>query len=403
MKILFLSDDFPPQSYGGAGIVAFKLSQGMLREGHQVAVVTTVQDKQGAGRLEYEGLMVYKLYSNYLERWQAYLSLYHPSITKQVKKIIKEWQPDVVHAHNIHYHLSYHSLKLAKESGAKVFLTAHDVMLFHYGKLGNTNDRVSPRQQLKKFKKRYNPFRNVAIRHYLKYVDKILAVSYALKDALNQNGILNVEVVHNGIDADSWQVDPATIDKFKEKYNLHGKKVVFFGGRLGVAKGGNQAVLLIAEVTKKIPEAVLLVMGPQNVFADEMVKYAKTLNIEKHLVFTGWISGTVLKAAYGASDLVCVLSIYMDPFPTVVLEAMACSRPVIGTCFGGTKEMVDDKITGFLINPLDVGEARTRTVELLNDPLKAQGFGKAGFNKVLSHFTLAEQVRKVLQYYQEEI
>jgi len=135
MKILILSDDFPPNNLGGAGIIAFNLAKAFNKMGHTLLVVTTVQDKDKEGVTEYEGLEIHRIYSNYHDRWRAYISLYNPQTVKEVRKIIKEFEPDIVHAHNVHSHLSYACLKVAKKSGAKVFLTAHDVMLFHYGKL----------------------------------------------------------------------------------------------------------------------------------------------------------------------------------------------------------------------------------------------------------------------------
>lgn len=402
MKILFLSDDFPPKSYGGAGIVAFELARQMLREGHEVFAITVVNDKKDEGYIEYEGLKMHRLHSGYKERWRAYLSLYNPRVIKKVEKIMNGLKPDVVHAHNIHYHLSYHSLKLARTSGAKVFLTAHDAMLFHYGKFDGRSGKVSVWLQIRKFRMRYNPFRNLVIRHYLKYTNKIFSVSRALKDTLNKNGVSNVVVVHNGIDLNKWQSDLPATERFKERHDLVGKKVILFGGRLSVAKGGRQALLVMAEVAKKMPGAVLLIMGPKNEYADEMARQARDLNISENVVFTGWITGVELKAAYSASDVVAVLSLYLDPLPTVVLEAMASGKPVVGTCFGGTNEMVVDKVTGFLINPFKTEEVAARILELLDDNPMAQGFGKAGQSRAETEFTLAAQAREVLRYYQEE-
>ena len=114
MRILFLQDDFPPQSFGGAGNVAFDLAREIKKRGHSVFVLTAVRDKKDEGSVEYEGLKVFKVYSNYHERWRAYLSLYNPQTVKKIKNLIDEIKPDIIHAHNVHYHLSYHSLKLAK-------------------------------------------------------------------------------------------------------------------------------------------------------------------------------------------------------------------------------------------------------------------------------------------------
>lgn len=235
MKILILTDKFPPERTT-VGNIVLGIAHKMLARGHAVSVITTTRTRDEEKATEHEGVRVFRLYSDYHIRWQAYVSLYNSQTAKKVKEIIERMRPDVVHAHNIHHYLSYQCLKYAKESGAKVFLTAHDVMLFHYGKLTEYirpdelfcpeeyDYKVSVWQQIKRFKKRYNPFRNMLIRHYLKYADKIFSVSGALKKALNQNDIRNVEVVHNGIDVEKWLKDEALIWEFKKSMLLLGKK-----------------------------------------------------------------------------------------------------------------------------------------------------------------------------------
>lgn len=398
MKILFLSDDFPPKSFGGAGVVVFNLAQAFARKGHQICVITSTQNKHEEGKTSHDGLEVHRLYSDYQERWRAYKSLCNPKTVKQIKQIIDEMRPDIVHAHNIHYYLSYRSLKVAKESGSKVFLTAHDAMLFHYGKKFD-DEKVSWWSQFRKYRKRYNPFRNFIIRRYLKYVDKVFSVSHALSHALNNNGIKNVEVIHNGIDVEKWQTTNNLVTEFKNKFNLNNKKVVLFGGRLSEPKGGEKIIKMMDKVVKDVPDARLLVLGQTNDYSKEMLREAKKMGIEKNIIFTGWISGVELVAGYHVSDLVVTPSLYLDPFPTVNLEAMACGKAVIGTCFGGTKEVVKDNVTGFIVDPFDVENTADKIIELLQDPIKMEKFGRAGFERVTKEFTLEKQVQETLLYY----
>ena len=143
MKILFLSDEFPPQCIGGAGVAAHRLSIALRDKGHDIYVITRVRKKALEEIATEKGIKVYRVYSNYHERWRAYLSLYNPSIVKRLKQIIKIEKPDVIHAHNIHIYISYKALKIARQSGAKVFITAHDMMFFHYGKLTDNIDSTS--------------------------------------------------------------------------------------------------------------------------------------------------------------------------------------------------------------------------------------------------------------------
>lgn len=393
MKILILQDDFPPQSLGGSGAVAYAAARGLLERGHEVRVVTATQDPTGAGEECYDGLSVLRLYSAYHERWRAYVSLCNPHAVRAVRQVLAEFKPDVVHAHNIHYRLSYASLKAAKQSGAKVFLTAHDAMLVDYGK--PTLDAGSAFEQLAKFKLRYNPLRNVVIRWYLRYADRVFAVSAALQDMLKRHGIGNVSVLYNGIDAGQWSIGAAT----KSEFGLEGKKVMLFGGRLSSEKGGEQAVRMMPLILARVPNAALLVAGNKNAYGEVMLELARALGVEQSVVFSGWLSGNKLKAAYSASDIVLSLALYLDPLPTVVLEAMAAGKPVVATCFGGSKEMVEDGVTGSVVDPRDLSMLEQTCSSLLLDDALASSYGVAGRKRVLEHFSIQAHIDALVEAY----
>ena len=131
-----------------------------------------------------------------------------------------------------------------------------------------------------------------------------------------------------------------------------------------------------------------------------MLDLAKTKGIS--LILTGWIEEKELKSAYHSSDLVVVPSIYLDPFPTINLEAMACKKPVIGSCFGGTKEVIVDNKTGYIVNPFNSQEMAYKIIDLLENPQKAKKFGENGYKIAREKFTLEIQVRRYLDYYKKK-
>ncbi|MDO8558894.1 MAG: glycosyltransferase family 4 protein, partial [bacterium] len=367
MKVLILAGNFPPLSLGGAGFSVFGLARGLQKADCEVSVVTTCQDKSGEKNFKYQGLQIFRIFANYHERWRAYLSLYNPQTVGKVKKLIGKINPDVIHAHNINWYLSYHCLKIAKEFKKPIFFTARDTTEFTYGKLAtqryldNFNTKISWSDNLKQAQKRYNPIRNFLIRRYLKNTDKIFSVSHALKNALNQNGIQNVETIHTGIDVADWKIGQDAVRKFKKKHGLSGQKIVFFGGRISGLKGWGQINQAMSIVKKEVPKAVLLVAGKEGI---------------------GWLEGDELKAAYWSADIVVVPSIYLDPFPRSNLEAMACKRPVIATCYGGSPEIVQDGRTGYVVNPLNAELMAKKIIDLLKNPRKAKKLGQAGYERV---------------------
>lgn len=406
MRILFLSDDFPPQSFGGAGISTYELALGMRKAGHDVFVITTCRKESEAGESDYHGIKVFKIASDYHERWRAYVSLYNGPVVKRVEKLLKNIKPEVVHAHNIHFYLSYHCLKTAKRYAKAVVFTARDVMTFNFAKLTtkryleNFDYRTNWIDHIRQARKRWNPFRNFFIKRYFKYADKIFAISRALKEALNQNGIKNVEVIYNGIDANEWYVGADTVTNFREKHGLLNKKVLLFSGRLSAAKGGGKTLEALAQIVKVAPDTVLLVAGGNDWYAKLMLEKAKNLGVEKNLIFTGWIERNTIKVAYAAADIVLMPSICFDAFGRVNIEAMASRKPVVSTCYGGTPEIVVDGVTGYIVNPLHPEEIAEKALELLKNPKRAEEFGKAGYERVKTHFSLERVITQYLSRYQ---
>ena len=374
MKILFLSDDFPPQSFGGAGISTYDLACGMKKAGHEVFVITTCRKKEEAGESEYQGLKIFKIASDYPAKWRAYVSLYNAPAVRKLEDILKRVKPNIVHANNIHHYLSYHSLKIAKKY-AKVVITFRDVMSFSFGKLmterylKNLDAHTTWLDHLKQAKKRWNPFRNLIIKYYLGYTDKKFAVSHALKKALEQNGIANAEVIHTGLD----------LLEYPESFNWQHKKIILFAGRLSEAKGAKAVEKAMQIIKKEMPDVSLLTAGANG----------------------KWLDRDEMKNAYASSDIVLVPSTCFDSLPRMVLEASASGRPVISSPYGGAQEVIDNGQTGYIVNPFKVEEMAEKIIDLLKNPEKVEKFGKAGYERVKTKFNLDEKVSQVLSCYHD--
>ena len=395
MKVVYLSDDFPPESFGGAGISTYELARGVRAAGHEVIVITTCRQAREAGESAYEELRVIRIQSDYPERWRAWRSLYNPPVVRKLDRILRELRPDVVHANNIHYHLSYHALALGRRYAKRVIWTARDAMAVSYGKLATRqylerlDPRLSWRDHLRQAGKRWDPLRQFFIKRYLSQADARIAVSEALQTLLAANGIGGVDVIHTGIDAHAWQASDESVCAFKEQHDLADKKVILFGGRLASAATALRALYMVSE---KVPDAALVVMGRR----DERIARAAA---DLPVIFTGWVEGREKVAAYAASDVVWVPSTYFDAFPRSALEGQAAGKPVIATKFGGARELVKDGETGYVVNPLHPREIAEKTIELLQDPHTAQAFGHAARERVRSEFSLANMVNAYLTSY----
>jgi glycosyltransferase involved in cell wall biosynthesis len=190
-----------------------------------------------------------------------------------------------------------------------------------------------------------------------------------------------------------------TIRAFQEKYNLLGKKVLFFSGRVSRAKGIDVCLKLIKEFSKTIPEITLLIAGQDNAYVQEILSKEEFAGLQDKVIFTGWLSRKDVMCAYCSSTLIPVLSLYVDPFPTTNLEAMLAKKPVLGTCFGGTPEIVENGETGFIVDPYDFPEVLAKAKALLEDSILREKFGIAGYERLLKEFQLKSCVDNLEKIY----
>lgn len=412
MKLLVLSDGYPPDHEGGAEVVAANLAREYARMGHSVTVVTTVREAGSAREQEQEenGVRVIRVASSYHERWRAYVSLFDPGPVRTVRRVLAAERPDVVHAHNVHAHLSYGSLVATRRAGVPWVLTYHDAMSFDYGKCvagialddlstrpGTRDMRVSTWTTLRRYRTRVFPLRTPIIRRVVRRASACISVSQALMDLLRANAIRCDGVIHNGVRPDS--LTTSEVHPVLQRIRSEGGRAILFVGRLSPLKGSDQLLRAMATVAGEVPGAKLVCVGRQDSGWEEFRRRAVRLGLEDALACTGWIPHQDMPSIYGGSDVVVVPSIYVDPFPTVVLEAMACGRPVVATCFGGAKELVLDGHTGYVVNPLNVDSLAQAIARILREENEAKAMGNAGRERVEASFTLEGQAQQYLSLF----
>lgn len=413
MRILILSDKIPPENRGGAGIVTWRLACQLHKAGHDVHVIASTQSE--AFQEIRDGISTYHIYANYPERFPAWLSLYNPQVNQPLRDLYQQIKPDVINAHNIHSHLTYHSMQIAHEMGIPVVFSSHDVMPFAYHKMSyfikrdkcdiDNFDayRLPPFFNLRQMRFRYNPFRNLTIRRILKnYTQSRTAPSQELCNAHQANDLPHFDCVHNGIDVNSFTASLESISELKNRLQLDGRKVVLFAGRLTRAKGTNQLLDALQDVVRKLPETILLVLSSVPIEEQIQDKQYQELR-DNYLVSAGWLEGADLRAAFHLSDAIVTPSVIFDTFPTVNLEAMASKTVVLASCFGGSREAVMDSETGYIINPFDTDDFANKLLKVLENDSLREAMADKAFARVRELFTIEQQAEKMMAHYQSAI
>ncbi len=389
MKILFILDEFLPENSGGAANVAFSLAKGLASSGQELLILTATHDKNNAGDIEIDGIKIKKIYTRPFGRLRNFKNLKNRRILADAKIVLAKYKPDIVHIHTLHNRFSYGIIKLAKEYSRAVFLTLHDAQAVFNGKLfpkrkicelePKYDYKINWFDNLKKDKLGHNPSQKFFIKRALKKADKIFAVSKALKDALEANGISNIEIIHNGINIQEWIMGESHENN------------ILFAGRVDEAKGVNVLVKAFNVVNSQIPNANLTIVGDGDFSATE----------NQNIKVMPWQNREAMKRIFSEFKIIVVPSLYLDPFPTVNLEAMAAGKPVVGTCFGGTSEAVENNETGYIVNPYNEKELADKIIDLLKNSEKSRIFGANGKDRVEKFFSLNQQVQKTLNWYKK--
>ncbi len=209
-------------------------------------------------------------------------------------------------------------------------------------------------------------------------MDVIIAVSEDLARALESNGVESskIRVVYNGV---GEEFRPLEKDAARLKLDLpEARFIVLFLGLLAPVKGVDN--LLKAVETIEDPEllCVLVGAGPLHESLEQQVRESGLL---RRVHFAGQRPREEMVDWLNAADLL-VLPSHSEGRPNVVLEAMACGRPVIASRVGGVPELVTDGITGRLVAAGDSAELSEAIRDLMGDKDRLLAMGKAARERV---------------------
>ena len=268
--------------------------------------------------------------------------------TKKFIKFIKEFNPDVIHLHNLHgYYLNYKVLfKFLQTYTGKIIWTMHDMWAVtgHCAcslECNKWHDGCKNCSKLKEYPSTFmdNSKKNYELKKSLFTTLKnftVVTVSYWLKNEFEKSYFKNcrIEVVHNGIDLSLFKPYETNI---REKYNLGEKKVL-----LAVANSWPERKGLsdYTKLANKLDDNTKLVMVG---LTEEQIK-----NLPSKIIgITRTENQKQLAELYSTADLFVNLT-YSDTFGMVNIESQACGTPVLTYETGGCPETIGTKV-GYIV------------------------------------------------------
>ncbi len=395
MKVLFLTNEYPPHIYGGAGVHVGYLTRELAKSMDVDVRCFGDQDFQ-EGRLKVKG---YELDASNFSCPKPLQSVFG-AVQRCVDFNTTNIDADLVHCHTWYSHFGGILAKL--NYGIPLVVTTHSLEPL----------RPWKREQLAGG---YD-FSLWVEKTALEMADAIIAVSAETKrdiEKLFDVDPKRVHVIHNGIDLEEYRKVDA-IDALVRDGIDPEKPYLLFVGRVTRQKGIVHLVRAIQFMDPDFP--IVLCAGAPDTpeIAEEMNEALAAAQKKRSNIF--WIEEMLDRPAvielYSHAAVFCCPSIY-EPFGIINLEAMACETAVVASAVGGIKEVVLDGKTGFLV-PVDFAgdtfklanpekfsrDLAARINQLMKNGKLREKFGKAGRKRAEEHFSWTKIAQKTKALYE---
>ena len=395
MKALILTNEYPPNVYGGAGMHVAELTRALRGRISLDVRAFGDQDEQAEGWRVHGYQPVADLPSGEEKLRPAWEAL-----GRDLAMATDPTDADLVHCHTWYTHLA--GLLVQRAYSLPLVVTVHSLEPLRPWKreqLGGGYDLSSWVE-----------------RTALEAANAVIAVSKGTRDdVLHHFDVAEerVHVIHNGIDADFFAPDPEIDALVRHGVDLTVPYVLFVG-RITRQKGIVHLLRAIRHLAPGI--GVVLAAGQPDTPALAAEVEAGVEDARRDRPNVVWIpqmlSREEIRQLYSHAAVFVCPSVY-EPFGIINLEAMACARPVVASAVGGIPEVVVDGETGVLVpvelrtdepmtpvDPdrfaLDLAEAVNR---LMADPGRRQAMGAAGRRRAVEQFSWSSIADQTLALY----
>jgi glycogen synthase len=438
VRILLLSNLYPPFVEGGAEILAGDIAAGLERLGHDVRVLTS---SYGLSKPEHDGKIWRSLQpapTVYFDRQRSFWSQlnlpfnyyrrYHNAANaRTLRQVVAATTPDILYIWEI--------TGIGVNSLLKVLPDLNIPIVFHLGSYWLLYAR-SPETEQSRLRLRWLKQRLIGTVPELTWTS-LIAVSATVKQEYVRSGFdpKRIEVIYNGI-------DPRFLTLPRSTRNEEKTFQLLFVGRIRVEKGilvllkaldllmhemngaamlsakqsdghnagtssmleMNGSVMLSAAKHLDSPPLHLHIFGDgDETYISELKTFLHEKGLTEIVTFHGKVPQDELIQHYDRCDLLLVPSLWQEPFGLVVAEAMARGLPVIASNIGGPAEILTHEINGLLVEAGNERALALAISQLIKDPEKRKRFGQAARATVQQRFVIEENASRVEQHLQRAI
>lgn len=287
---------------------------------------------------------------------------------RMIKRLIKQYQPDIVHAH---YASSYGLLgALAKVGSIPYVVSVWGSDVYDFPNIV--------------------PFGKQIIKFNLRKADKILSTSHVMAKETMKYTYKEIDVTPFGVDTELFKPQ-----SFNDNDEFVIGNVKTLRPKYGIDVLIKAADIVIKNNPLKKIRLDIYGEGPQK---DELMQLAESLGISDKVNFMGFVNNDKLPAVYNS---VSVSVSDSESFGVVAVEAMACGCPVVTSDADGFTEVVDNGITGFIVPKRDPQATANAIQKFIDNPNLREEIGKNGRKRVLDLYDWNDNVSTMVNIYNE--
>ena len=387
MKILMLTWEYPPRVVGGISRVVHDLSRVLLKDGHDVTVVTYkdgdvpyFEDDKGVKVYRVDNFMINP--NNFID-WIMQMNF--NMIAKANEIIAKEGNFDVIHAHD--WLVAYAAKTLKNSYNIPIVSTIHAT---EAGRNSGIHDETQRYINDTEWMLTYESSEVIVNSNYMKgELQRLFGLPYE-KINVVPNGV-NLSLF-NGVERDY---------NFRRRYAMDNEKIILFMGRLVYEKGIQHLIAAMPKILSGYHDTKLVICGKGGML-EELQQQVRQMGIENKVYFAGYMQGKDVQKMYKAADISVFPSTY-EPFGIVALEAMLSENPVVVSDIGGLNEIVEHRVNGmksYCGNPNSIADS---ILELLYDHKLCADITKRAKNKVRNEYNWSKIAQDTHFTYQKAI
>lgn len=366
LKIVIAADTYPPD-VNGAAVFCHRLATAMTERGHEVHIMATRPEKGPTITEKRPEATVHRLRSHAVPTHEYFRICFPWEINPEIKKLLTEIKPDVVHA-QCHYMIGQGVLAFAGKRGIRMVATNHF--------MPENLDPFLPFPQWFKRIVAINSWRDMG-----KIMGKANVVTtptpLAARAMRDYARLENVLPLSNGIDSSNYELAEGEIIE-RNPY-----PTILFAGRLAVEKNVNEIIEALT-LMKKVPDAHLEVVGDGEQ-RTVLAKLAREKGVASRVHLLGHVDDAELRNAYLRADVFCQPGT-AELQSLVTLEALSASRPVVLANAMALPHLVDNGVNGYLFEPGNRTDlAHKLDAILAMSPEERAVMGEAGHEKAAKH------------------